>query len=833
MNLQMKTITLSYLIIALICSVSLGQNNLHRQNEKSGQISATDNNYTGDNLYFGITNDFGEIMPFQYPIGMEHLMVGSYMCGYTISYLSNGSEYTAYSVFEDRYNFEAGSYEELLVTPDEVKVKTVNQTDNGEVSYEQIFTFPTHNKFILIEALITNNSTDTFEDFYYKLFADWDVDNDYEDDYWNYDSTRMMVYGYDEHYCTVSPIFPLPDMIDLEGWDDYNLRETYISMPAGYYENYDGAPIMHYNCGDISPGQTVSISAVFAAADNLVDLQQEVDTAIAMIGSMGSDWSFQMTATGETGTAPNEFSVIIGGDDTANFLPAPPPPPQYLTWLQLWELPAWNGPYGEMIQVWDVSNEYEWTLEIDPNGNVMPPISRTTVLSWDPATLPETPENKGFFIVNDSGNIVVPDMSQQASFEVTGESTVFLHVKYSHMILPFEFNLSQYWNLISLPVMSEDNSLASLFPSATVAYEFVGGTYIQADSLDNGKAYWLYVPNAETVIVEGLPFTEYSVQVDPPWELLGSLSTPSIPTVNPGSIVVIFDFDQTYYPVLDLVMEPGLGYWVNMTADVEEFSLNGDTLIDGSAKFEDAEMFKAAASLDDWELALNLDNDANSFNLHIGCSENMDNIPAPPAPPQYSVWGELYASDWSAGPYFRMIQPSGADISIWVITIDPNGNANPQTSGLAVLSWDVGSIPAQGLLSLVSSDDEILVEDMRVIESLEISGSEVVHYEIVFNTTLGVGSPNNSMPADYILYQNTPNPFNPVTQIKYYLLDSGNVKVTVFNIMGEEVAVLADGVQNPGFHVVNFDAANLTSGVYFYRIEAGDFTDLKKMILIK
>ena len=155
-----------------------------------------------------------------------------------------------------------------------------------------------------------------------------------------------------------------------------------------------------------------------------------------------------------------------------------------------------------------------------------------------------------------------------------------------------EYNLAQYWNLISLPVTPEDNSLLSLFSNVAVAYEFAGGTYVQADSLDNGKAYWIYVPEAETVTVEGMPFTQYSVPVDPPWEMLGSVSTPAIPVVDPGNIVVMYNFDQTYNQIEDFVMEPGFGYWVNMTGDVEEFSLSGDTLGDGSVKFEDAEIVK-------------------------------------------------------------------------------------------------------------------------------------------------------------------------------------------------------------------------------------------------
>ena len=544
-----------------------------------------------------------------------------------------------------------------------------------------------------------------------------------------------------------------------------------------------------------------------------------------------SGWVLEITATGEEGTAPNEFSVIIGGDDEENFLPAPPPPPQYMCWPQLWQLPEWNGPYGEMIQIWDESNEYEWTLEIDPNGNVMPPESRTTVLTWDPASLPETPENWGFFLMDDYGNIVVADMSQQSAYDVTGAANTFLHLKYGQLIAPFTYYLPSYWSLISLPVIPEDNGLAVLFPNATVAYEFTGGTYVQADSLDNGKAYWLYVPDADSVTVTGMPFTQYTIPVNPPWEMLGSVSTPAIPTVDPGSIVVIYNFDQTYYQVPDLVMEPGFGYWVNMTGDVEEFSLNGGTLIDGSVKFEEAE--EKIASLDNWELTLNLNGDASSFTLTIGNGEIADYTPAPPAPPQYSVWGELYETDWSSGPYFRMIQPAGSDISVWLINIDPNGNAAPPVAGTTLLSWDTESIPTQGLLSLINESGDILVEDMRTVESLEIIGTESSHFEILFSTTLGIGSSESPVPADYTLYQNTPNPFNPVTRIKYYLPEAGKVTITVFNIMGEEVAQLADGLKSPGYHTVNFNAERLTSGVYFYRLETDAVTDMKKMVFLK
>ncbi len=83
------------------------------------------------------------------------------------------------------------------------------------------------------------------------------------------------------------------------------------------------------------------------------------------------------------------------------------------------------------------------------------------------------------------------------------------------------------------------------------------------------------------------------------------------------------------------------------------------------------------------------------------------------------------------------------------------------------------------------------------------------------------------------LRQNYPNPFNPVTQIEYSLPQTGHVVLEVYNLMGQRVAVLANEVQNAGWHNVTFDASNLASGVYLYRIQAGNFSETRKMILLK
>jgi predicted lipoprotein with Yx(FWY)xxD motif len=89
------------------------------------------------------------------------------------------------------------------------------------------------------------------------------------------------------------------------------------------------------------------------------------------------------------------------------------------------------------------------------------------------------------------------------------------------------------------------------------------------------------------------------------------------------------------------------------------------------------------------------------------------------------------------------------------------------------------------------------------------------------------------VPAEYTLNQNYPNPFNPNTRIEYALPTTGHVTLSVFNILGQEVVMLVDEEENAGYKSVAFDASNLPSGIYTYRLTSGTFTQVKKMILLR
>jgi hypothetical protein len=100
-------------------------------------------------------------------------------------------------------------------------------------------------------------------------------------------------------------------------------------------------------------------------------------------------------------------------------------------------------------------------------------------------------------------------------------------------------------------------------------------------------------------------------------------------------------------------------------------------------------------------------------------------------------------------------------------------------------------------------------------------------------TTSGVKQNIELTPASFVLEQNYPNPFNPSTTIKFQMPSKGFVTLKIYDIIGREVATLVDGFQEAGPHDVKFDASNLPSGVYLYRITTGTYVAAKKLVLIK
>lgn len=114
--------------------------------------------------------------------------------------------------------------------------------------------------------------------------------------------------------------------------------------------------------------------------------------------------------------------------------------------------------------------------------------------------------------------------------------------------------------------------------------------------------------------------------------------------------------------------------------------------------------------------------------------------------------------------------------------------------------------------------------------SLTVTGKNLIAYQTSVVTSI---AGTTEIPTEYALQQNYPNPFNPATNIKFSIPQSSFVTLKVYDLLGKEVASLVSGNMNAGVYNFNFDASQLTSGVYFYKLTAGDFSEIKKMSLIK
>jgi hypothetical protein len=109
---------------------------------------------------------------------------------------------------------------------------------------------------------------------------------------------------------------------------------------------------------------------------------------------------------------------------------------------------------------------------------------------------------------------------------------------------------------------------------------------------------------------------------------------------------------------------------------------------------------------------------------------------------------------------------------------------------------------------------------------------------VILHTTNGgvtfvESSAAGELPASYLLDQNYPNPFNPTTTINYQLPTTCHVSLKVFDILGREVATLVDHVEQPGYRSSHWNATNVSSGVYLYRLQAGSFLDVKRLVLLR
>ena len=124
------------------------------------------------------------------------------------------------------------------------------------------------------------------------------------------------------------------------------------------------------------------------------------------------------------------------------------------------------------------------------------------------------------------------------------------------------------------------------------------------------------------------------------------------------------------------------------------------------------------------------------------------------------------------------------------------------------------------------------------INKYRINESDPVEDVVVTFTNSALGIDENTIPTVYALHQNYPNPFNPTTQVKYDLPETGDVQIMIYDLMGRKVRTLINSEQNAGFKTLQWNATNdrnelVSAGLYLYTIQAGEFRQTKKMVLLK
>jgi hypothetical protein len=150
------------------------------------------------------------------------------------------------------------------------------------------------------------------------------------------------------------------------------------------------------------------------------------------------------------------------------------------------------------------------------------------------------------------------------------------------------------------------------------------------------------------------------------------------------------------------------------------------------------------------------------------------------------------------------------------MTVEVRGARAPVT-----LRWTIAagwtydlSDAAGGLRTTLTTDGEIVLATAPERLAVRVAGGATT-------------------PAEYALEQNYPNPFNPVTTLRYQLPQETRVTLKVYDLLGREVAVLVDEVQKPGYRSAEWNAGGVASGVYFYRLDAGSFSQVRRMMVLK
>ncbi|HLB00902.1 MAG TPA: T9SS type A sorting domain-containing protein [Bacteroidota bacterium] len=362
------------------------------------------------------------------------------------------------------------------------------------------------------------------------------------------------------------------------------------------------------------------------------------------------------------------------------------------------------------------------------------------------------------------------------------------------------------WNIISVPLNVVDPGRQAIFPEAVSSAFGFTTMYYTADTLVNGKGYWLKFPATDSMTVSGEQRAVDNTPLSAGWNIVGVPSFPvpmdSVSTVPPGIIMGnFFEYASGYASVSTL--RPGKGYWVRVSQG-GTLRLSGElaAVQPGTA----AGLSPAEPSREDYLQLTVTDAVGESRRLYVAGTSSPE-IELPPAPPPGDFDARFEGNLMAARPRPGSGSRPGLEIrdAVYPLTI----------------AWssvmDGPGLNAGGRSVSLSMPGEVLVgegERVWLTAADDFAGSRVAA-------------------GDYGLFRNYPNPFNPSTVISFTLRSGGSVELSVYNPLGERVAPQVDRFMGAGRHEVEFNASALPAGVYIARLNAEGRTSSIKMLLVK
>lgn len=354
------------------------------------------------------------------------------------------------------------------------------------------------------------------------------------------------------------------------------------------------------------------------------------------------------------------------------------------------------------------------------------------------------------------------------------------------------------WNLISLPVAVADTRTLSIYPQAvSAAYGYING-YLQRDTLETGIGYWLKFPSAGFAPLSGDSILNDTINIKSGWNLIGAVTTPiatsNLVTDPPDVISSQYFGYRGGYSIVD-TLTPGRGSWVKANADGQLiFGTGTRTVLNIGGIVADASSLRNSLEFSDGAGRRQV--------LYFGfeAGETISAWELPPMPPS-GGFDVRFSSN-------RMFEPLVGGLGVPIQLSSP---AYPVT-----ISWTT-AIPA----TLTIDREQI---------SLVGSGSLVLQKP----SAITLSKLSGRVPAGGIrLHTNYPNPFNPVTTIRYEVPSRSRVKVVLYDMTGKEVATLVDVDQEVGIHEAVWDAEASSSGVYLVRISIPGSQASGKIVLMR